>query len=100
MASPNSYDLLSNAAVVTGNPVLVTKGRYAWSVWGTSIGQAKVVLERKVDGGDNWLSMGTDAEFSTFNQIGVELPGGIYRARVVDGGTDPVGLYATLEPLA
>lgn len=90
--------LLNNVAVANGPDTKVPKGAYAFAVWGTSIGQATVTLQRKMPDG-TYLSVGEDAALTAFGQIGVDLPGGIYRCAVTDGGTDPAGLYAALDDL-
>jgi hypothetical protein len=90
--------LLDNVVVVTGADKKVAKGAYAFTVYGTSIGQATVTLQRKLPNG-NYLAVGADAALTAFGHIGVDLPGGLYRAVVTDGGTDPVGISATLDPL-
>lgn len=89
--------LLSNVAVVTGADKKVKAGSYAFTAWGT-FGQATVTLQRKLPDG-TYLSVGSAAALTAPGHIGVDLPGGLYRAIVTDGGTDPSGLYATLDPL-
>lgn len=90
--------LLENVAIVNGPEKIVPAGRYAFSVWGTSIGQATVRLERKMPNGAWFLAQST-ASLTAFGIVNVELPAGIYRATVTDGGTDPSGVYASLAPL-
>lgn len=87
---------LLNNGNATGAEILVPKGSYALAVWGTLDG-ATVTLERKLDPGGVWLSVGADAEMSDPGQVGVDLPGGIYRASV--SGGDPSGLYVSLEEI-
>lgn len=93
--------LLDNATVTTGQGKTVARGSYAFAVWGTSIGQGTVTLQRNLGTYDApvWLNVGTDAIMTTFGQCRVDIPAGVYRAMITDGGTDPVGVFASLEDL-
>lgn len=88
--------LLENAAVGNGPATLVKAGRYALAVWGTSIGQATVTLQRQMPN-DAWASIGATGVLTALGQTSVELVGGFYRVAVTDGGTDPEGLYVSLD---
>ena len=88
--------LLENADQ-TGPTTKVQAGFYAFAVWG-DLGTSTATLQRRLDPGEKWLSVGDAAAFDDEGQMGVDLPAGLYR--VLIEGSDASGVYATLEKIS
>lgn len=90
--------LLSNVVYATGADTKIVAGKYTFSAYGTSIGQATVALQRKMADG-SYLAVSAAAVLAAFGNVNVDLPNGIYRGASINGGTAPVGVYASLDPI-